>query len=184
MQPRRRDNTNESQFFWKSGGAELRDFPTRWHEDLVNTTVGIIMLGAPHLTPANRADQENILGVVTRPKTSRRSKTLDKELMDLDWRTEYVRSLSEAFEKYISQFLPDLPVLSIWDGRESKAMRVEETKLLGRRWRVEDYVVCYVHTIHSIIYFWPSRCNILTPAIDSQLRVSQDRLAKRRDDGC
>jgi hypothetical protein len=34
-------------------------------------------------------------------------------------------------------------VLSIWDGRESKAMRVETTKVLGRRWTPKKYVVCH-----------------------------------------
>jgi len=128
-------------FFWKSGSLGLRSFPAQWHKDLVNNTVGIVFLGTPHPTNENKADHENILGIITRPPTSRRSKTIDRKLMDLDIQTGYVRSLSEEFDKYMRESLPTLPVLSVWDGRETKAMRVEETKLLGRRWKAEKYVV-------------------------------------------
>jgi len=145
----RRVEADEGKFFWKSGSLGLRSFPAQWHKDLVNNTVGIVFLGTPHPTNENKADHENILGIITRPPTSRRSKTIDRKLMDLDIQTGYVRSLSEEFDKYIRESLPNLPVLSVWDGRESKAMRVEETKLLGRRWKAEKYVVRHEATLHT-----------------------------------
>ncbi|KAI4941414.1 hypothetical protein J4E86_010446 [Alternaria arbusti] len=128
-------------FFWKSSSPELRGFPSQWHQNLVNNTVGVIFLGTPHLTSENIADHENIMGLVTRPPTSRRTKSIDRKLLDLDLQNVYLRLLSEEFDTYIRAHRPDLPVLSIWDGRESKAMQVEEHKLLGRRWKAEKYVI-------------------------------------------
>jgi len=148
----RRIEADEDQFFWKSSSLELRSFPAQWHKDLVNNTVGIVFLGTPHPTPENKADHENMMGIITRPPTSRRSKTIDRKLMDLELQTRYVCSLSNEFEKYIRESLPNFPILSIWDGRESKAMRVEETKLLGRRWRPEKYVVCH-ECHHEVLLF-------------------------------
>ena len=179
----RRDEADDGQFFWKSSSPELRGFPSQWHQNLVNNTVGVIFLGTPHLTSENIADHENIMGLVTRPPTSRRTKSIDRKLLDLDLQNVYLRLLSEEFDTYIRAHRPDLPVLSIWDGRESKAMQVEEHNLLGRRWKAEKYVVCHKkithHTTNNV--YWPYM--ILTYAIDRYLRISQDWLAKRTDDG-
>jgi hypothetical protein len=139
----KREETDKDQFFWKASTPDLRGFPSRWYEDLVNNTVGIIFLGTPHFTPENIADQENIVGLITRPPTSRRSKTIDRKLLDMDIQTGYVHSLSKEFHRYIRESCPEMPVLSIWDGRESRAMRVEMTKVLGRRWTPKKYVVCH-----------------------------------------
>ena len=103
--------------------------------------------------------------------------------MDLELQTRYVCTLSNEFEKYVRESLPNLPILSIWDGRESKAMRVEETKLLGRRWRPEKYVVCHKQITYATTKYCSSPYTILTHTIDCYLRTSQDWLAKRTDDG-
>ncbi|KAH6866343.1 hypothetical protein BKA58DRAFT_459978 [Alternaria rosae] len=125
--------------FWKSGGPQLRTFPSRWYEDIVHKAVGIALLRTPHLTKTNSTDRERILGVTTRPPTSRKSEPLLRKLLDLE-DTEYFRSLPEEFDKCIGQSVPCLLILSVWDGRESDAMRVEKTKL-GRRWRAEKSVI-------------------------------------------
>jgi NH3-dependent NAD+ synthetase len=70
--------------------------------------------------------------------------------MDLKWRTEYVRALSEEFDEYVRQKNFNLPVLSVSGGRESKAMGVKENRLTIRRWEVENYVVRWGHTTHLI----------------------------------
>ncbi|KAG9196049.1 hypothetical protein G6011_01170 [Alternaria panax] len=144
MRLRRRGNADEDQFFWKSSLAELRDFPTRWYEDIVKNAAGLILLGTTHLTHENHllGYHENTPGLVTRPDTPKRYNTLSKELMDLNWRIEYVRALSGKFDKYVHQYIPDLPVLSVWEGQESKAMRLEESKrLLSRKWEEVHYTV-------------------------------------------
>lgn len=163
------DEGDDGQFFWKSRSPELRGFPSQWHQNLVNNTVGVIFLGTPHPTSENVADHENIMGLVTRPATSRRTKSIDRKLLDLDLQNVYLRLLSEEFDRYIRAHRPDLPVLSIWDGRESKAMRVEEHKLLGRRWKPEKYVVSRKETTHHTTNCCFSPYTILTYTIDYYL---------------